>query len=250
MSSIQQSRVLNKVDERQDELVQASELFSRTEPDARSTQLTRNQIAKTALSLADSDGIEALSMRRLSEALDVGTMTLYSYIRNKDELLMLLSDEVMRKSILQKNRLSSDWKESLVLIAGHTRKVFRRHPWVLDIQDDNGPSPNSIKHYDRSLQAIAHLDISLSEKADILAALYNHIFGYCAAERHANKSNIKSSCIHEYLERLIGSGDYPALEQICEDNGIQAVFSEMNRVKQDPKRFERNLVRLLNGFDY
>lgn len=232
------------------ELVQASELWTRPEPDARQTQLSRIEIANKAMELADSDGIDALSMRRLAESLNVGTMTLYSYVRNKDELLLLLSDAVMQKTIIAKDKLGDDWREALIKIACRAKKVFGAHPWFFDIQDDNGPGPNSIKHYDHTLQAIMHLDITLAQKADILATVYNHIFGYCAADRHVSKKGPSAECFNEYIASLIGSGQYPAIEQICSNKGVHGAFEEIQKAKHDPKRFERNLRQLLDGFDY
>jgi len=232
------------------ELLKASELWTRPEPGARQTGLSRNDIATTALKIADTEGITALSMRRLADALNVGTMTLYSYVQNKEELLLLLGDAIMQKAIVSQSKLSDDWREALVEIASHTRKIFQKHSWVFDIQDDTGPGPNSIKHYDNSLQTIMHLDISLAEKIDILASVYNYIFGFCAAERHVLKKHAKSDCIHNYFELLFDSGDYPALAQVCEENGLDKVFSEVERSKKDPMRFERNLKRMLDGFDY
>ena len=240
----------NDIAEKDFELLKASELWTRPEPGPRQTGLSRNDIATAALQIADSEGIAALSMRRLADVLNVGTMTLYSYVQNKDELLLLLSDAVMQKAIIPKSKLTGDWRESLVKIASHTRKVFQKHSWVFDLQDDTGPGPNSIKHYDNSLQTIMHLDLSLTEKTDILATVYNYIFGFCAAERHALKKHSKSDCIHKYLDELFDSGDYPALAQTCKEHGLDKVFSEVERAKKDPERFERNLKRMLDGFDY
>ena len=233
-----------------EELLHASELWTRPEPDSRQTQLSRNEIANKALMLADEYGIDSLSMRTLADALGVGTMTLYSYIRNKDELLLLLSDVVMQKAIVSKDKQGVDWRESLIKIATRTRKVFGDHPWFFDIQDDSGPGPNSIKHYDHTLQVIMHLDISLAQKADILATVYNHIFGYCAADRHVVKKGVRATCIHDYIISLVDSGGYPALREICKTNGVDGAFDEIQKAKHDPKRFERNLRTLLEGYAY
>ena len=70
-------------------------VWTRTEPTGRQPRFTRDQIAAAAIRIADAEGADALSMRRIASELDAGTMTLYHYIRTKDELLALVGDAIM-----------------------------------------------------------------------------------------------------------------------------------------------------------
>src|SRR5664279_4969590 len=63
------------------------DLWTRTEPASRRPRFTRDDIARTAIGIADAEGFDALSMRRLAAELNAGTMTLYHYVRTKDCLL-------------------------------------------------------------------------------------------------------------------------------------------------------------------
>ena len=74
----------------------ALDLWTRTEPGARKPRLGRAELASVAIRVADTEGIDAVSMRRIATELDVGTMTLYHYVRTKDELLALMVDELLR----------------------------------------------------------------------------------------------------------------------------------------------------------
>ena len=75
--------------------IAAHDVWTRPEPGARRTKFTREEIAAAAVKIADEEGFDALSMRRLAAELDAGTMTLYHYIRTKDELLAIVNDSVM-----------------------------------------------------------------------------------------------------------------------------------------------------------
>src|SRR4051812_43136392 len=73
----------------------ALDLWTRPSPSARRPRFTRDEIAATAMRIADTEGFAAVSMRRIASELDSGTMTLYHYVRTKDELLTLIVDTIM-----------------------------------------------------------------------------------------------------------------------------------------------------------
>ncbi|MBX5483044.1 MAG: helix-turn-helix transcriptional regulator [Myxococcaceae bacterium] len=103
-------------------------IWARPDPGARQPRFTRQRIAAAALEIADKEGFEAVSMRRIADALGAGTMTLYHYVRTKDELVALLDDALMAEILVPEDELSDHWQEALTTIARRTRKVFIRHP--------------------------------------------------------------------------------------------------------------------------
>ena len=90
---------------------------------------TREEIVHAALAVADDEGFEAVSMRNVAARLGVGTMTLYSYVSSKEDLLDLMFDEVMSELLLPEP-LPEDWRGALTAIAQRTRGVWSRHPWM------------------------------------------------------------------------------------------------------------------------
>ena len=76
------------------------DVWTRTEPTGRQPRFTRDEIAAAAMRIADAEGFDAVSMRRIASELDAGTMTLYHYVRTKDELLTLVVDAVMGEVVL------------------------------------------------------------------------------------------------------------------------------------------------------
>ena len=156
----------------------------RDEPGQRQARFTRSELAQTAIRIVDAEGLDALSMRRLAAELGAGTMTLYHYVRTKDELLTLVSDEVMAEVLLPEGyELPTDWREAIVVVASRSRDAMRRHPWVFDLSGELGLGPNSVKHMDQTLQAVDGIDAPLATKLDVVVAIDEYVFGYCLQER-------------------------------------------------------------------
>src|SRR5215469_5272078 len=83
---------------------------------ARRVQLTRQQVVTSAVELADRDGIESISMRRLAQELGVEAMSLYTHVRNKEDLLDAIADAVIGMIPVEGgpvDRGTDDWSASL-----------------------------------------------------------------------------------------------------------------------------------------
>jgi AcrR family transcriptional regulator len=230
--------------------LEAVDLWTRTEPGARKPRFGRTEIAAAAIRVADAEGLDALSMRRLATDLDVGTMTLYHYVRTKDELLSLIRDAVMAEVVLPPDEvLPADWKEAMVVIATRTRDVMLRHPWVTSI--DEGPSigPSSVRHFDQSLQALAGLDRPFDVKLDILTTVDEYVFGYCRNVVVEEAVWDELPGLSEYVTRLLADGTHPQLQAVVDELGIDGVWAEVERLSADAARFLRNVRRLLDGIE-
>lgn len=227
-------------------------VWARDEHDRRRPRCTRADIAAAAIRIADSEGLDALSMRRLAAELDVGTMTLYHYIATKDELLTLVFDGLMAEMVLPPGQsLPHGWREALTTIARRSRDTLRRHPWILDITDDPPLGPNSVRHFDQSLQALASLDAPLATKIDILTAVDEYVFGHCLHERnnYGDDGGLPPR-LETYLTGLLATGEYPSLAALTADRPLRAVWKEVSSAMRDDRRFDRNLARLLDGVEH
>src|ERR1700682_1573511 len=91
--------------------------------------LTREKIAIAALAMADKEGCGAVSMRRVAQDLKVGTMSLYYYVKTRDDLIAVMDDALMGEALLPS--LPKDWRRAMTEIAKRTHAVFIRHPWAL-----------------------------------------------------------------------------------------------------------------------
>ena len=234
------------------EQVHAFELWTRPGPGTRRPRFTRDEIAATAIRIADAEGFAAVSMRRLAAELDAGTMTLYHYVRTKDELLTLLTDAVMGEVVVPDDQeFPAHWRDAITLISERTRAALQRHPWILDITDDPPIGPNSVRHFDQSLQAVSSLDLELSAKFDIVLAVDEYVFGYCLHDRNnlQPESPAQDRDVMRYVEHLVTTGDYPQIAALVDEFGLEPAWEKIGAHHRDPGRFGRNLARLLDGIE-
>ncbi|HEY3722806.1 MAG TPA: TetR/AcrR family transcriptional regulator C-terminal domain-containing protein [Acidimicrobiia bacterium] len=228
----------------------ALELWTRDEPGARRPRFTRDDIAQAAMRIADTEGFDALSMRRLAVELDAGTMTLYHYVRTKDEVLTLLLDAVMAEVVLGPDEpMPASWREAMTTIAERSRASVQRHAWILDIADEPALGPNAVRHFDQSLEAVASLPISLAEKIDIVSAVDEYVFGFCLSARDGRHADDADTGMIEYVESLVATGEYPQLAALAAEYGLDAAWEQIEEHRRDPDRFARNLRRLLDGIE-
>jgi AcrR family transcriptional regulator len=240
--------------ERSSERLAALDLWTRKGPPTRRPRFTREEIAKTAIDIADAEGFDAVSMRRIASHLESGTMTLYHYVRTKDELLSLVVDAVMAEVVVpEEEPFRTDWRDAMTTIAQRSRAALRRHPWILDIADDPPVGPNSVRHFDQSMQAVASLPVALREKLDIVGAVDAYVFGFCLHERNNHvqgEGQLPDASMIAYVNELIDTGEYPQLAAMKEAYGVDEMWAEVHRSFGDPHRFERGLTRLLDGFEH
>ena len=90
--------------------------------------LSREEITTAAVALADTQGIEAVSMRALAVELGVGAASLYRYVARKDELIDLMVDAVMGNDL--QFEIRGNWREDLRSFAHGLRSMTLRHPWM------------------------------------------------------------------------------------------------------------------------
>jgi AcrR family transcriptional regulator len=97
----------------------------------RRAQRTRDEIARAAVTVADNDGLHAVTMRRVAADLGTGAGSLYRYVQTRDELLDLMADLVGAERTV--GPATGDWLADLIDLALQTRAIHRRHPWMPDL---------------------------------------------------------------------------------------------------------------------
>lgn len=138
-------------------------------------ELTVGRIVQAAVEIADAEGLTALSLRRVATELDVATMTLYRHVAGKDELVLLMAEEVFAEDPLP-DPPPPGWRARLELIARLQWAIHRRHPWLVQVMSLTRPkpAPKAMAHTEWALRAVAGLGL------DPVTMLYVHIatFGY------------------------------------------------------------------------
>ena len=123
-------------------------------------KLSREQIAAAALAIADAQGFEAVSMRKIAAVLGAGTMSLYHYVRTKDDLVALMDDAIMGEVLIPESKMPPHWRDAFNLLAHRTRDVFARHSWAMTALMQARPGPNGMRHVEQSLAALKNTDLS------------------------------------------------------------------------------------------
>ena len=231
--------------------ISALDVWTRRRPEVRRPRFTRDQLAAVAVRIADEEGFEALSMRHLAREVGAGTMTLYHYVKTKDELLALVMDTLMGEVVLgPDDEMPEGWRDALTLIAQRTRASLMRHPWWVDITDEPYFGPNLLLHVDQTMQAVSSLDLSLAEKLEITSVVDEYVFGYCMQDRIGpGELGGPPAALVAYMEELIDTGNYPQLAALGAELGREQLWIEMAGSMQGEGRFERNLDRLLDGIE-
>jgi AcrR family transcriptional regulator len=225
-------------------------IWTRPAPGARRPKLSRDQIAQAALAIADSKGFAEVSMRRVAAELEVGTMTLYYYVKTKDDLIALMDDAIMAEVVLPADRLPAGWRAGLTAIARASHDVFARHPWALDSLQGVRLGPNSMRHMEQSLTALDGLAVDVHTKLRLLSIVDDYVFGHVlrVSETWSHPMDHKVlTSITEFFAAQLATGEYPQLTRMIGDDDVLAVFSRLAVWMADDARFESGLTALLDG---
>ncbi|MEV8099915.1 TetR/AcrR family transcriptional regulator [Kitasatospora sp. NPDC085879] len=133
-------------------------VWDRPEPPSRPapSPLSRERIVAAAVELADADGLEAVSLRKVAAALDAGPMRLYRYLSTKEELLDLMVDAVHGEiAAADPDGRDGDWRAVLRGCAHRTRRAALRHPWFADLLGGRPQlGPNALGNLETALAAL------------------------------------------------------------------------------------------------
>ncbi|TDE27608.1 TetR/AcrR family transcriptional regulator [Actinomadura sp. 6K520] len=182
---------------------------------------SRPQITEAAVRVADAEGLEAATMRRIAAEIGAGAMSLYRYVPGRDDLVELMADHVMGEIDLA-GVPSGDWRADLTRYAEGLRAMWLRHPWIAAVRrSPPGLGPNQLRLIER-VTAVLDPHVSIDEGLSLLSILTGYVEsaareeagqaaearrgGLTAAERMTRNS--------PYVRRLVESGEYPMFTKI------------------------------------
>lgn len=179
------------------------------------SQLSREKIASAALAIADAEGFEAVSMRRLAQELNVGTMSLYYYVKTKDDLIAVMDDALMAEALLPS--IPKGWRRAITEIATRTHSVFLRHPWALVSMLSAPPGLNAMRHMEQCLEALAETSMTARKKLTLLAMVDDFVFGHALREAASD-----ATVDVEFASAQIATGAFPRLAEMFGGGRIDA----------------------------
>jgi AcrR family transcriptional regulator len=145
-------------------------------------QLSSERVLNAAVRLADKDGIEAVTMRRLAGELGAGAMSLYHHVPNKDALFDGMVDLVFSEIELPSTDV--DWKEALRRRALSTRAALNRHPWAVGrMEATKSPGPADLRLHDAVLGCLRHAGFSVPMAVQAYSVQDAYIYGFALQEK-------------------------------------------------------------------
>ncbi len=144
--------------------------------------LSREQIAAAALAVADAEGVDAVTMRRIARELGSGTMSLYRHVRTKDEVIDLIVDAALGEEDRPAGP-SGDWRADLHRLAEAKRAVMLRHPWLARAAAGRPAlGPNALASTEYALAALAGRGLAMEEAARVINTLNAFVTGFVQTE--------------------------------------------------------------------
>jgi AcrR family transcriptional regulator len=138
--------------------------------------LSRERVLRAAMALADEDGIESLSMRKLADELGVKAMSLYNHVANKDDLLDGIVDAAWGEIAVPSG--DADWKTGIREIAISAHETLLRHPWASGLGVRQKPGPATFRYSDSLLGCFRNAGFSKDLTYHAYHIIQGYILGY------------------------------------------------------------------------
>ncbi|MEV4108439.1 TetR/AcrR family transcriptional regulator [Nonomuraea sp. NPDC049695] len=209
-------------------------IWERPEPPSRPvpSPLSRERIVRAAIDLADRDGLDAVSLRKVAAALDAGPMRLYGYLSTKEELLDLMVDEVYGE-IVPSGPAGDDWRAALRDLARRTRQATLRHEWFADLLGGRPQlGPNALAYLEASLACLG--DTPVGAVVHVVSTVNAYVLGAVRREvtelRAERATGMDEQAWHvasgPYLARMLATGRYPAVARFVHGEDADPDFDE------------------------
>lgn len=206
---------------------------------------SRAQITEAAVRIADAEGLEAATMRRIAAEIGAGAMSLYRYVPSRDDLIVLMADRLMGEIDVE-GLPSGDWRADLTRYADGLRSIGLRHPWITTVPRSL-PSygPNQLLLIER-VMGVLDAHVSIDENLCLMAILNGYIEAAVRDEvslaEEVRRSGLSELQLMERsyprVEQLLKSGRYPIFSKIA----MEARQPHMSRDDQ----FRYGLERVLD----
>jgi AcrR family transcriptional regulator len=210
---------------------------------------SKEKIASLAIAIADAEGLEAASIRRIAAKLGSGAASLYRYVANKQDLFDLMADSVLGEDRMPGS--SRDWRAGLRRVARLYRAMYLRHPWMLTVSGFrmlNGT--NLLRWIEFTLSAIDGHGLDIDEMLVLSNTLFAYARGHAASEIGEREASVRSGMSRvdwmtenaESVRAIVESGRFPYFNRIVRDAATP------HRERMEERGFRDGLECLLDGF--
>jgi len=203
--------------------------------------LSRDRVLRAAVGLADREGINALSMRKLGQEVGVEAMSLYNHVRNKEELLNGMIDIVFGEIDLP--AADAEWSAAMRQRAISARQALKRHPWAIGLMESRAqPGPATLRHHDSVLRNLRTAGFSVELAAHAYSVLDSYIYGFTLNELTLpfDNSPEKVAEVAGNIMREMPAGEYPYLTEMAVEHAMKPGYDYGDE-------FEFGLALILEG---
>jgi AcrR family transcriptional regulator len=181
------------------------------------TPLSRERVLRTAMSLADQDGLESLTMRKLGRALGVEAMALYRHVANKGEIVDGIVDLVFSEIDLPSQ--TADWKTSMRERANAVRESLARHPWAIGLMESRAhPGPANLRHHDAVIGCLRTAGFSIEAAAHAYSLLDSYIYGFSLQQNNLPFDASDAGSMAQDMLSPFPTGDYANLAEMMTEH--------------------------------
>ena len=216
------------------------------------------RIVEAAIRVADAEGLAALSMRRVAGELGVGTMSLYTYVPGKAELLDVMLDTVLGE-VTRPDADAGGWRDRLEAYARELWAHYHRHPWALRVSGARSLlGPNETALYEASLAVVSGIGLSGREMMQVVTLVGEYVRGAAARAVEAAQVAKETGITDEQwwrereplLDQVFDPARYPTVTRIAEEGAFSQPEGGLDYNLQDAvDSFEFGLGRVLDGIE-
>jgi AcrR family transcriptional regulator len=178
-------------------------------------------VLRSAIQLADQGGIEALSMRKLGQALGVEAMALYYHFANKERVLDGIVDLVFGEIDLP--QVGADWKTAMRRRAISVRDALLRHRWAIGLMESRtNPGPANLRHHDAVIGCLRAAGFDMAMAAHAYSLLDAYIYGFALTKM--NLPFDTGDDVAEMAESMLAPfplGEYPNLADFITEHAMK-----------------------------
>jgi len=184
-------------------------------------RLNRDRVIAAAVALADTAGLDGLSMRRLGEELGVEAMSIYNHVVNKVDLKNGMADAVFGEIELPSH--SDDWKTAIRKRSISFREVLARHPWATTVRDSGtNPGPATLRHHDRVIGTFRNGGFTVAQSAHAFSAIDSYIYGFAMQEKSLPFTTPEeTAAMAEIMLAQLPRSEYPYLAELTADHVLE-----------------------------
>lgn len=203
--------------------------------------VSRERALRAAFRVADAEGLEQVTMRRVAEELGVEAMSLYHHVKNKDAILDGMIDLVFEEI---EPPVPGDWKGAMARRARSVRQALRRHPWALRLMESRkAPGPANLHHHDAVLGCLRAGGFSVALAGHAYALLDSFIYGFALTEMSLPFQDAEETAdVARAIFDAMPPGAFPHLTELAKEHVLQPGYSYGNE-------FEFGLDLVLDGLE-